>query len=84
MNVYLGERYEEFVRNQVASGRYTSASEVMRDALRDLEDKIRLESLRQHIAEAQAEYDRGDGRPMNDEFWSELEREIATELGVNE
>jgi len=83
MNIYLGEHYEEFIRNQVASGRYTSAAEVMRDALRELENKIKLERLRRHVAEAQAEYDRGEGRPVDDEFWSELEREITTESGAN-
>jgi antitoxin ParD1/3/4 len=35
----LGEHWEVFIRNEIASGRYGSASEVVRDALRAMEDK---------------------------------------------
>lgn len=38
MNVSLPEAQERFVRAQVASGRYRSASEVLRDGLRMLEE----------------------------------------------
>lgn len=38
MNVSLPEAQEKFVRAQVASGRYRSASEVLRDGLRMLEE----------------------------------------------
>ncbi len=48
----LGGHWEEFIRSEVTSGRYSSASEVVRDALRELEDRgKRLEALRAHLAE---------------------------------
>jgi len=52
----LGEHYESFVRQLVESGRYASASEVMRDSLRLLEEReqlraARLEALREAIHE---------------------------------
>lgn len=48
----LGEHWEIFIRNEVGSGRYGSASEVVRDALRTLEEqKARLDALRAHLSE---------------------------------
>lgn len=54
MNVNLTPQLEELVRSKVASGMYTSASEVVREALRlmDEQDRLRaakLEQLRDDI-----------------------------------
>ncbi|MDD2901120.1 MAG: type II toxin-antitoxin system ParD family antitoxin [Syntrophales bacterium] len=46
MNISLTPQLEELVRKKVESGRYGSASEVMRAALRLLEERDRLQSLR--------------------------------------
>ena len=56
MNVNLSPQLEEMVRQKVASGFYTSASEVVREALRMMEEQDRmraakLEQLRQDIRE---------------------------------
>jgi antitoxin ParD1/3/4 len=52
----LGEHWETFIRNEVGSGRYGSASEVVRDALRGLEErKTRLAALRSHLGEGAAQ-----------------------------
>ena len=45
MNVSLTPELEEFVAVKVDSGRYTSASEVVREALRLLEEHDRSRSL---------------------------------------
>jgi antitoxin ParD1/3/4 len=48
----LGEHWETFIKNEIASGRYGSASEVVRDALRVLEErKSKLDALRAHLAQ---------------------------------
>ena len=57
----LGEHWEVFIRNEVSSGRYGSASEVVRSALRVLEErKTKLEALRAHLAEGAAQAARGE------------------------
>lgn len=48
----LGEHWEVYIRNEVSSGRYASASEVVRDALRAMEErKTKIEALRTHLAQ---------------------------------
>lgn len=66
MNVSLTPKLEEFVRTEVSSGRYTSASEVVREALRLLEnqEKARSAQLAAFHAEVDrrvASLDRGEG-----------------------
>ena len=46
MNVNLSEDLYKFVRSAVGSGRYTSASEVVRDALRSKRDLALAEVVR--------------------------------------
>jgi len=47
MNVSIGERWERFVETVVKSGRYSSASEVMREGLRLVEEReAKLQALR--------------------------------------
>lgn len=57
----LGEHWEIFIKNEIASGRYGSASEVIRDALRTLEERrTKLEALRAHLAEGADQAARGE------------------------
>ncbi len=54
-NVALSSHFETYVRNQVESGRYNNASEVVRAGLRLLEDQqkqseLRLEAMKAAIA----------------------------------
>jgi antitoxin ParD1/3/4 len=59
MNINLTPKLESMVREKVSSGRYTSASEVVREALRLMEEQdhlraAKLEQLRQSIQEGVA------------------------------
>lgn len=57
MNISLTPELERFVNEQVASGMYHSASEVLRDGLRHLIDKRRVRNDK--IAELRRELDIG-------------------------
>jgi antitoxin ParD1/3/4 len=41
----IGKHFEQFIREQIESGRYASASEVIRDGLRLLESRERLREI---------------------------------------
>lgn len=60
MNVSLTPQLEEIVRKKVESGLYGSASEVVREAIRLMDYQDRLNKLRADIAEADAEFERGE------------------------
>jgi antitoxin ParD1/3/4 len=66
----IGSHYEALVRTLVESGRYASASEVMRDGLRLLEEReeqrqTKLAALRRAIQEG---VDSGPGIPAEEVF----------------
>lgn len=71
MTVALGPHYEDFIQSAIASGRYNNASEVVRSALRRLEDdEAGLTALRAAIDEGEASGDVVDFD--RDAFLSEL------------
>ena len=82
----LGEHYETFIRELVDSGRYSSASEVVRDAMRLLEDaeilrKVRTEELKKLIQEG---LDSGDSEPWDvEEIKAEGRRRLAAKKNKN-
>jgi antitoxin ParD1/3/4 len=79
MNVSLTPELEQFVDSRVASGRYQSASEVVREALRllerqELERRAALDEVRRKIGEGLEQARRGellDG----EEVFARLDRE---------
>jgi len=56
----LGDHWEAFIKNEISSGRYGSASEIVRDALRTLEErKQKLEVLKAHLSQGATQADQG-------------------------
>jgi antitoxin ParD1/3/4 len=77
----IGDHFEGLIKRQVESGRYSSASEVVREALRLFEEKeelhvIRLEAMRQQIADG---VNSGHGKLAADIF-SRLEKKYSSML----
>ena len=80
MNVHLTPELEQFVQNKMKSGRYNSASEVVREALRLLEERdevftLRKDEIRKQIEEGWQSAKRGefvDG----DEVFERIDAEI--------
>ena len=76
MNVHLTPELEQLVQKRVKTGRYNSASEVVREALRLLEeyDSVRvaqLRELRRRIDAGLGSLDRGEGAD-GERFMSKL------------
>jgi antitoxin ParD1/3/4 len=65
---FIGEHFEQFIKGQLQQGRYASASEVIRDGLRALEDreKLRAAKLEALRADIQQGINSGPGRPVQE------------------
>lgn len=74
MNVSVGPRWEEFVESVVKSGRYGSASEVVREGLRLVEEReAKLNALRERLDAAIAD----ERRYSDEEVEASIERTLA-------
>ncbi len=91
-NVNLTEHFDRFIEAGVASGRFSNASEVVREGLRLLEqreqeDKAKLEWLRAAAKEGFDQLDRGEGIEFEsmDDFDAYIDRigeEASAEIAV--
>jgi putative addiction module CopG family antidote len=73
MNVTLTPELESYIADQIKSGRYTSPSEVIGDALRR---KIGAEALDRRLAAAMAEVEQGLGREATASYFDERKRRL--------
>jgi antitoxin ParD1/3/4 len=78
MNVSLTPELEAMIRRQVDSGRYNNASEVVREALRLLDEHQRVHHLRSLLAVGLEQAQRGELV----EFTPELVEDIARRAKV--
>jgi antitoxin ParD1/3/4 len=85
MNVSLTPQLESFVKEKVSSGLYTSASEVIREALRMMEEQdqlkaMKLEALRKEIDKGWEQLERGERVPFDIEKLKSKVRERKQKL----
>jgi antitoxin ParD1/3/4 len=77
-SVSLGDHFTSFIDEQVESGRYSSASDVIRAGLRMLERNEQEDAwLRAQIREAEIELAEGKVHEVTPDFWDALNREVA-------
>jgi antitoxin ParD1/3/4 len=84
MDVTISGDAEQFVREEVASGRYASPQEVIREGLRLLHEREARDrqqgKLNEQIEEGLAELERGEGIPGEQVFqglWEKSQRRHA-------
>lgn len=66
MSVTLPTEFEQFVHQEVTSGRYRSEQDVVADALRLLQERDRRrKELRAEVQEGLNQLDRGEGTPLD-------------------
>ena len=79
MNVSLTPQLEALVRQKVESGLYNNASEVVREALRLLEERDRLNRLKAALAIGDEQYARGEVTTWTVDTLDQLKREADEE-----
>ena len=87
-NVNLTEHWDRFVEHGITSGRFSNASEVVREGLRLLEqrqqeDQARLDGLRAAAQEGFAALERGDSVTLHSgEEIRDLMRQIGQDVSA--
>ena len=76
MNVSLPDSMKDFVEHQIAQGRYGSASEYIRELIREDEKRKAQERLELLLLEGLA----GEATEMSREDWSEIRNEALRVL----
>lgn len=79
MNVSIGDRWEDFVDQAVKSGRYGSASEVVREGLRLVEEReAKLQAVKREVEASIARGGMNTDEDM-DRALAEVDAEMARE-----
>ena len=91
-NVNLTEHFDHFIESGITSGRFSNASEVVREGLRLLEqreqeDRARIEWLRAAAREGFDQLDRGEGIGFEsmddfDVFVDQIGKEVSAEVAA--
>ena len=92
-NINLTEHFDHFVERQVSSGRYSNASEIVREALRLLEEqeqerRAKLTALRQAAKQGFDEIDHGkgivlEGKKAVRQFIAAIEADVRSKAAKN-
>ena len=84
MNVSLTPKLDKFVKTKVNSGMYNSASEVVRESLRIMEQRdqlqqMKLESLRHELEVGVSQVEKGKGVELDSKGMKSLIKDIKAQ-----
>jgi antitoxin ParD1/3/4 len=79
MNISLPEPLRQFVDGQIATGRYSSASEYVRELIREDEKRKAQERLKALLLEGL----QGEETELTHEDWAAIRKEAQARLGAN-
>ena len=77
MNISLPDEMKTFVEEQVQQGGYSTASEYLRELIRDAQKQAANERLEKLLLEG---LDSGPGVDVTPEWWAERRRELERRL----
>ena len=77
MNISLPDEMKTFVEEQVQQGGYSTASEYLRELIRDAQKQAANERLEKLLLEG---LDSGPGVEVTPEWWAERRRELERRL----
>jgi antitoxin ParD1/3/4 len=77
-SIILGEHYDNFIQQEIKSGRYSTASEIIRHGLRLMEvEKNKIDSINKALVVGE---ESGQARPFdNNEFKSRMRKKFNVE-----
>jgi antitoxin ParD1/3/4 len=74
----IGEHFETFIKAQIQQGRYASASEVIRDGLRTLEEREKFRAMKLEALRAEIQKGADSGPDISaEQVFAELRANIA-------
>lgn len=74
----IGDHFEAFIKEQIRQGRYASASEVVRDGLRALEEREQLRAARLEALRAEIRRGAQSGPDIDaDAVFTEVRKRVA-------
>src|SRR5262249_41700310 len=80
LNISLPSELKEFIEEKVASGGYGTASEYVRELIREARKVAAQAKLETLLLAAVEQLDRGEGIEMTPKFWEDLCRDLKQRL----
>jgi len=83
MNIPIDEQSEAVIRESIASGRYAGPTEMVREALRLLDERDRTRALLAELQIGLAQMERGELADFTPELLDDLSREAEERMRAN-